>query len=72
LHEAQRICSYLTCEDPRDYDYVLATNTYTAFVLIKIGQVEEALDFLNIAEKILKKIIDYSVSGKLTDKQQKW
>ena len=41
-------------------------------MLIKVGQVEEALDFLNIAEKVLKKIIDFSVTGKLTEKQQKW
>ena len=37
LHEAQRICSNLTCAEPRDYDYVLATNTFTAFMLIKVG-----------------------------------
>ena len=57
VHQAQRICSDLKCENPRDYDYVLGVNTLTTFFLIKIGKLDEALDFVVIAEKILRKVI---------------
>jgi hypothetical protein len=44
---------------PRDYDFVLATNCFTAYQLIKISKLEEALDFLNISEKMVRKIIGF-------------
>jgi hypothetical protein len=63
LNEAQKICNNLKCEQPRDYDYILATNCYTAYQLIKIQKLDEAIDFLNISEKIVRKIIGFKLEG---------
>lgn len=42
---------------PRNLDWQLAVNLLTPVVLIKIGKVDEALEFIELAEKIIEKLI---------------
>jgi hypothetical protein len=72
IHAAQKISTiYKTDqEDPRSLDYTLAANTFTAFMLLKIGKLPEAHDFILISEKILNKVIAYSLHDEAPPKRQ--
>ena len=54
IYAAQKITCELDKEQPRNLDYMLAVNILTAFVLLRINKLKEAVQFLDIAEKILK------------------
>ena len=62
LHQAQNIVAALDETVPRTCDYVVAVNSLTAFVLLKLGKLQEALDFITIAEihheKTLIRLLD--------------
>ena len=70
LHQAQNIVAALDetvlhfCFEtvPRTCDYVVAVNSLTAFVLLKLRKPQEALDFITIAEihheKTLIRLLD--------------
>ena len=62
LHQAQNIVAVLDETVPRTCDYVVAVNSLTAFVLLKLEKPLEALDFITIAEihheKTLIRLLD--------------
>ena len=42
----------------RNLDYIMAVNCLTGLLLISINKPREALDFINIAERIAYKLVD--------------
>ena len=46
---------------PKHIDYILAVNLVTGMVLLKVGKVKQALDFIEIAEKMVDLLIKYNV-----------
>ena len=48
---------------PKDLDYIMAVNLLTAFILIKIGKMRQALDFIEIAEEMLGLLVKYNVEN---------
>jgi hypothetical protein len=55
---AQKITASLDRKIPRNLDFVLAVNTITALVLLKVGKAAEAYDFVLIAESAVMDLID--------------
>jgi len=46
---------------PRNMDYLLAANTLTAYLLIKTSKLEEALQCLEFAEKLIFLQVTYTL-----------
>ena len=46
----------------RNLDYLVAVNTLTAYLLINLGKPTEALEFAQIAERIIFRIVEGSHS----------
>ena len=65
IYAAQKITCELDKDQPRNLDYMLAVNILTAFILIKINKLQEAVQFLEISDKILKQLVDYNIDGAL-------
>ena len=58
IYAAQTIVSELDETIERNLDYVMAVNTLTGFLLLSIGKPIEALEFIQIAERIAYKLIE--------------
>lgn len=50
-----------TFHDPRNMDYVLAARTVTAFSLIKLGKLKDALSVLIEAENMIFALAKYTL-----------
>jgi hypothetical protein len=48
---------------PRNIDYALAVNTYSAFHYIKMGKLKQSLSFICEAEEDLKRLIGFQLLG---------
>lgn len=70
LFAAIKIAAELDKEQPRNLDYILSTNALTAFVLLKLGKAKEAHEFIVLAEKVLIRLIDLVLDGKIAPKLQ--
>jgi hypothetical protein len=46
---------------PKHIDYILAVNLVTALILLKVGKATQALDFIEIAEKMVDLLVKYNV-----------
>jgi len=44
-------------ENDRNYDYLLATNFLTAYILICSGKFMESLSFIQVSEKMLNQLL---------------
>ena len=58
IYAAQTIVSELDETVERNLDYVMAVNTLTGFLLLSISKPLEALEFIQIAERIAFKLIE--------------
>ncbi len=58
--------------EPRELDYILAVNCATSFMLLKVGKLKEAHDFIISCEKIVTLLIGYNVEGKLPLKLKRY
>ena len=64
IYAAQTIVSELDETTERNLDYVMAVNTLTGYMLLTIEKPVEALEFINIAERIAYKLIEKNVSNR--------
>ena len=49
---------------PKHIDYILQVNLITAMVLLRVGKLKQALDFIAIAEKMVHLLVKYNVQNK--------
>lgn len=54
---------------PRNIDYLLAVNTLTSFLLMKMGKINEALKYIYIAEELSILQVEYTLEEKPTPQQ---
>lgn len=65
--EAHKIVKDLHGEmshQPKDLDYVLCVNLLLAFLLLKLGKLREALDFIGVAEDMVSLLVKYNIQNK--------
>ena len=58
IYAAQTIVAELDETVERNLDYVVAVNTLTAYLLLSIAKPAEALEFIQMAERIVFKLIE--------------
>lgn len=58
MFAALKVVALLDRDHPRSLDYILAVNTITAFILLRLGKPGEAAEFAQIAEKVLSMLVD--------------
>lgn len=58
IYAAQTIVSELDETVERNLDYLMAVNTLTTYLLLCIDKPKEALEFIQIAERICFKLVD--------------
>lgn len=46
---------------PRSLDYILAANTYSAFILLKLGQLQSSLEMVVKAEEVMNLLVGYAL-----------
>lgn len=51
---------------------MLAVNVMTAVVLLKVGKMGQALEFVSIAERVLASLIEYSIFDKVHPQVQNY
>lgn len=57
VHQAHAITAEIDQKVPRNLDYILAVNLMTAYLLLKIQKVKQAIEFLEICEEATDKLI---------------
>ena len=58
LFPAQKLVSELDESSQRNFDYIVSVNCLTAFVLLRLQQPQDAVEFVGIAEKAILWILD--------------
>lgn len=56
---------------PKDLDHVLQVNLLLAFILLKLGKLREALDFIGTAEDMVSLLVKYNIQNKNPPQLQK-